>query len=77
MPAASVLLVKKSHFFYFYCGFVDGMCYISEREVNSPGTVIREPEQLDYLEARWWPCGGYTLRSRKLQGDVWRFDVPD
>lgn len=44
---------------------------------HSPGTVIREPEQIDYLEARWWPCGGYTLRCRKLQGDVWRFDVPD
>ena len=54
-----------------------GCVNISEREVNSPGTVIREPEQLDYLEARWWPCCGYTLRSRKLQGDVWRFDVPD
>lgn len=44
---------------------------------HSPGTVIREPEQPDYLEARWWSCGGYTLRSRKLQDDVWRFDVPD
>ena len=44
---------------------------------HSPGTVIRDPEQPDFLEARWWPCGGYTLRSRKLQGDVWRFDVPD
>ncbi len=64
-------LVIASQEYLFMCKV---LCILKD---HSPGTVIREPEQLDYLEARWWPCVGYTLRSRKLQGDVWRFDVPD
>ena len=55
--------------------FMRKVLYISKED--APGTVIQEPERIDHTEARWWPCGGYTLRCRKVLRDTWSFDVLD